>query len=125
MYQYKRMQVEVDLLQHLAKCPLLEELDVDISCAAWGRSDCTLEVGPASVLLHHLSALEACTRLRSLRIDVQPERATAMFPCEEMFPGRFELEDLRTALPALKKVGGLNLRRYTPALHMHTSATCC
>ncbi len=89
--------MEADLLQHLAKCPQLEELDVDSRC---GTREGKKRLAPcaASLLLRHVPALAACERLARLDlfIDVHDDASTARTAQD--------LLETLSALPALREV---------------------
>ncbi len=92
--------VEADLLQHVAKCTSLEELDVSCSCGASGGDAGALAVAAPSLLLRHVPALASCTRLECLRIYAHSaEDESAACSAQEL------LEPL-TPLVSLQKASG-------------------
>ncbi len=76
--------MEPDLLQHVARCPALEDLDVFFSIPGVGGSG-EVPTGCSSDLLQHVPALAACAQLVRLSLhvhelheaDIDWEEATA------------------------------------------------
>ena len=62
------MCVEEDLLQHLARCASLKELDMRVWCSTSRGDAGGLAIGAPSLLLRQVPALASCTTLRSVNI---------------------------------------------------------
>ena len=92
--------VEADLLQHVAKCAALEDVVVEVLCAEHkGRP--RLAFCPQPLMLRHVPALAACTRLVRLSISTEGRDKfgdSALSTAQEL------LAPL-ASLPALREVG--------------------
>ena len=97
--------MEADLLQHLASCPLLEEVTATVKCSS-AVDDGDLVPCRTDLFLEHVQALAAaCTRLTTLCLEVRGSDDDE----DEPYPAVELLESL-ASLPALQVVrqGGVH-----------------
>ena len=89
--------VEADLLQHMAKCTTLVDLDLHVWCKCSEGDAEGGEAGAPSLLLKHVPALTSCTRLVKLKVNAgNEEEESSACSAQEL------LEPL-ASLPALQE----------------------
>jgi hypothetical protein len=115
MHPQTSVRAEEDLLLHVAKCPALEEVEVEAHCGVeeghggWAP-------GCSSLMLRHAPALAACTRLEVLKLRLAPHWNYSASPVTRMGPSQEpreagapctpgELLEPLSLLPALRQVG--------------------